>query len=93
MLAWMNRTALEQTITTGKMTYWSRSRGSLWVKGETSGHFQHVVSVQFDCDGDTILCQINQKGRACHTNRKSCFYFALDPTLDRVSVVAAKAPV
>jgi phosphoribosyl-AMP cyclohydrolase len=88
MLAWMNRTALQQTITTGKMTYWSRSREKFWIKGETSGHFQYLVSVKFDCDGDTILCRITQKGSACHTNRKSCFYLKLDTTLERVTIVA-----
>jgi phosphoribosyl-AMP cyclohydrolase len=88
MLAWMNRTALQQTITTGKMTYWSRSREKFWIKGETSGHFQYLVSVKFDCDGDTILCRITQKGSACHTNRKSCFYLKLDTTLERVTIIA-----
>ena len=91
MLAWMNREALEKTIASGRMNYWSRSRKSLWVKGETSGHFQVVVSVSFDCDGDAILCQVNQIGNACHTNRKSCFYLGLDPSLDRVSVIAARS--
>lgn len=88
MLAWMNREALNQTIATGKMTYWSRSRKALWVKGETSGHFQHIVSVNFDCDGDAILCQITQKGSACHTNRKSCFYLKLDPAVEKVIIDA-----
>ena len=91
MLAWMNCDALEQTISSGKMTYWSRSRKSLWIKGETSGHYQNVVSISFDCDGDAILCQVTQTGNACHTNRKSCFYLGLDPTLDRVSIIAAKS--
>ena len=70
MLAWMNRTALQQTITSGKMTYWSRSRETLWIKGETSGHFQYLMSINFDCDGDAILCRVTQRGSACHTVEK-----------------------
>ncbi|ROS01119.1 phosphoribosyl-AMP cyclohydrolase [Sinobacterium caligoides] len=74
MLAWMNKASLEMTITTKRMTYWSRSRQQLWVKGETSGHTQALVSMAFDCDGDTVLCQVDQLGAACHTGRKNCFY-------------------
>ena len=87
MLAWMNRTALQQTIISGKMTYWSRSRETLWIKGETSGNYQYLMSINFDCDGDAILCRITQKGSACNTNRKSCFYLKLDTTLDRVTII------
>ena len=87
MLAWMNRTALQQTIISGKMTYWSRSRETLWIKGETSGNYQYLMSINFDCDGDAILCRITQKGSACHTNRKSCFYLKLNTTLDRVTII------
>ena len=72
MLAWMNRVALEQTISTGFMTYWSRSRQKLWLKGETSGHYQSVQSISFDCDGDAVLCQDSQEGSACPTGRKDC---------------------
>jgi len=73
MMAWMNEEALHLTQTTGRATYWSRSRQELWVKGETSGHTQEVVSLWLDCDGDTILMQVNQVGAACHTGTRSCF--------------------
>ncbi len=86
MLAWMNRAALEKTIATGRMTYWSRSRQSFWVKGETSGHFQQVESISFDCDGDAVLCQVRQTGSACHTHRRSCFYLKLDGSGERVTL-------
>ncbi len=78
MLAYMNREALEKTLETGKVYYWSRSRWKLWLKGETSGHFQHVKSISYDCDGDTILIKAEQKGAACHTGHHSCFYRKLD---------------
>ena len=74
MFAWMDKEALEQTILTRRMTYWSRSRSALWIKGETSGHTQQLISMSFDCDGDAVLCQIEQQGAACHTGRESCFY-------------------
>jgi len=74
MVAWMNREALEHTLTTRHVTYWSRSRQQLWKKGETSGHIQTLVSMSFDCDGDAILCLVDQKGPACHTGRRHCFY-------------------
>ena len=73
MLAWMNREALERTLATGEATYFSRSRQQLWVKGETSGHRQHVRSVRLDCDGDTILLAVDQTGGACHTGDRTCF--------------------
>jgi phosphoribosyl-AMP cyclohydrolase len=73
MLAWMNDTALHATLTTGQATYWSRSRESLWIKGETSGHRQAVVSVALDCDGDTLLVRVDQTGPACHTGERTCF--------------------
>lgn len=73
MMAWMNEEALHLTQTTGRATYWSRSRQELWVKGETSGHTQEVVSLWLDCDGDTILMKVNQVGAACHTGTRSCF--------------------
>ncbi|MBU2884359.1 phosphoribosyl-AMP cyclohydrolase [Gilvimarinus agarilyticus] len=78
MFAWMNRSALEHTITHQRMTYWSRSREQLWCKGETSGHIQQLISMSFDCDGDAILCQVEQRGAACHTGRQSCFYLKVD---------------
>lgn len=74
MLAWMNEEALLKTIESKRATYFSRSRNSLWVKGETSGHFQEVVEIKFDCDGDAVLLKINQIGAACHTGEKSCFH-------------------
>lgn len=73
MLAWMNVEALHLTLTTGRATYWSRSRQELWVKGETSGHAQHVRDVRLDCDGDTILLIVEQTGAACHTGAMTCF--------------------
>ncbi|MCG8317248.1 MAG: phosphoribosyl-AMP cyclohydrolase, partial [Pseudomonadales bacterium] len=86
MFAWMNKEALQQTIATKRMTYWSRSRQQLWIKGETSGHVQRVVSMAFDCDGDAILCQVEQEGAACHTGRQSCFYLNVDPENQQVVV-------
>ena len=74
MLAWMNADALRQTIETGRATYWSRSRGALWVKGETSGHIQEVTEIRVDCDQDAVLLKVRQTGGACHTHRESCFY-------------------
>lgn len=74
MLAWMNREALQKTIETRRATYWSRSRNSLWIKGESSGHFQEVSEISYDCDGDAILLKVKQSGSACHTGAKSCFH-------------------
>lgn len=74
MLAWMDDEALRRTLTTGRATYWSRSRGAYWVKGETSGHHQYVKSVALDCDGDTLLIQVDQVGPACHTGSRTCFF-------------------
>ncbi|MEO1190740.1 MAG: phosphoribosyl-AMP cyclohydrolase [Pseudomonadota bacterium] len=74
MLAWMNETALRETLTTGRVCYWSRSRQSLWRKGESSGHVQDLVEARLDCDGDALLLLVKQTGPACHTNRPSCFY-------------------
>lgn len=79
MLAWMNREALAQTVATGQATYWSRSRASLWRKGETSGHTQRVLEVRLDCDADAVLLQVDQAGGiACHTGRRRCFFNLLD---------------
>ena len=78
MLAWMNAEALAATLDTGRATYWSRSRQSLWVKGETSGHTQEVVELLVDCDQDAVLMKVRQAGGACHTGRKSCFYRTVD---------------
>jgi phosphoribosyl-AMP cyclohydrolase len=74
MLAWMNAEALQQTLATSRAVYWSRSRGELWRKGDTSGHEQHVLEVRLDCDQDAVLLKVRQTGGACHTGRRSCFY-------------------
>jgi phosphoribosyl-AMP cyclohydrolase len=74
MCAFVNRESLGLTLRTGKMTYWSRSRGELWIKGQTSGHEQEVREVRIDCDGDALLFKVIQKGAACHTGHYSCFY-------------------
>ncbi|WP_417524171.1 phosphoribosyl-AMP cyclohydrolase [Marinovum sp.] len=74
MMAWMNAEAVARTLATGKVTYWSRSRQSFWVKGESSGHVQHLVDFRIDCDRDCLLLTVNQQGPACHTNRRTCFY-------------------
>ena len=77
MAAYMNREAYEETLRTGRMTYWSRSRQELWIKGETSGHFQYLKELRIDCDNDTLLARIEQIGAACHTGNRSCFYRVL----------------
>lgn len=74
MMAWMNRASLEKTIETGKTHFWSRSRQKFWMKGETSGHVQAVKDIAFDCDGDTLLIQVEQTGAACHEGYRSCFF-------------------
>ena len=78
MMAWMNRAALAETLATGRVTYWSRSRGQLWRKGETSGQVQRLVRLKIDCDGDTLLLEVEQSGVACHTGRRTCFYRSLE---------------
>lgn len=79
MMAWMNREALQQTVETGEAVYWSRSRSCLWHKGETSGHIQRVRDIRLDCDGDTVLLNVEQIGGiACHTGRQHCFFQRLD---------------
>jgi phosphoribosyl-AMP cyclohydrolase len=77
MMAWMNRQSLEETLSTHRVCYYSRSRGKLWRKGESSGQQQRLISAAFDCDGDTLLLQVDQTGPACHTGRRSCFYVAV----------------
>ena len=77
MMAWMNADAVRQTLETGRVTYWSRSRAAFWVKGETSGHVQRLVELRVDCDRDCLLVLVEQTGPACHTNRRSCFYTAV----------------
>ncbi len=76
MLAWMDRAAVTETLATGRACYWSRSRRSLWRKGETSGHVQRVVELRVDCDGDAVLLLVDQTGAACHTGQRSCFFRA-----------------
>lgn len=78
MLAWMNREALEETLKSGRVCYYSRSRGQLWRKGETSGQQQTLVSLRIDCDGDTLLLGVDQQGAACHTGRRDCFYWKVE---------------
>jgi phosphoribosyl-AMP cyclohydrolase len=78
MMAWMNRASLESTLATGKTHFWSRSRQKFWMKGESSGHTQTVKDVAFDCDGDTLLIQVEQIGAACHEGYQSCFFRSID---------------
>ncbi len=89
MQAWMNAESLQRTVQTGQAWYWSRSRQSLWRKGETSGHTQQVLSLRLDCDGDCLLLQVEQVGAACHTGRQSCFYndFSADKGLQIIMPV------
>ncbi|MCC4273971.1 phosphoribosyl-AMP cyclohydrolase [Marinomonas communis] len=75
MLAYMNEKSIRESLETGQVCYWSRSRQTYWRKGESSGHRQKLVSMAFDCDGDAILLQVDQQGPACHTNRRDCFFF------------------
>ncbi|MDE8343647.1 MAG: phosphoribosyl-AMP cyclohydrolase, partial [Acidocella sp.] len=85
MMAWMNRESITETLKTGQVCYYSRSRGKLWRKGESSGQTQKLVDLRIDCDGDTILLQVEQTGVACHTGRRSCFFRAMrDGTLTQI---------
>lgn len=77
MMAWMNAESLQETLETGQVTYWSRSRSELWRKGATSGHVQKLIDIRVDCDRDCLLMIVDQTGPACHTNRRSCFYTAI----------------
>ncbi len=77
MMAWMNQQAVERTLETRRVTYWSRSRQAFWIKGETSGHVQELVDFRIDCDRDCVLVLVRQTGAACHTNRRTCFYTAV----------------
>lgn len=90
MMAWMNADAVARTLETGRVTYWSRSRASFWVKGESSGHVQELVELRVDCDRDCLLALVRQTGPACHTNRRSCFYTALRDG-DEVEIMAPMA--
>ncbi len=78
MMAWMNRASLEKTIESGKTHFWSRSRQKFWMKGESSGHTQAVKDISFDCDGDTLLIQVEQTGAACHEGYQSCFFRSIE---------------
>lgn len=78
MMAWMNQEALEATIRTRNVTYWSRSRNQLWIKGESSGHTQKLISAHFDCDADALLLKVVQSGAACHTGARSCFFSEIE---------------
>lgn len=86
MMAWMNRAAIDETLQTGRVCYWSRSRQAFWRKGESSGQTQELKSMAFDCDGDTILLKVDQTGPACHTGRRNCFFNKVEG--DRVVVEA-----
>ena len=78
MMAWMNEESLTKTLETKRATYWSRSRNALWVKGETSGHHQDVLSLSFDCDSDCLLLSVKQSGAACHTGERTCFHSEIE---------------
>lgn len=86
MMAWMNRASLEKTVETGRTWFWSRSRQKFWMKGESSGHVQVVKDLAFDCDGDTLLIQVEQTGAACHEGYRSCFFRSVGSGGDAVKV-------
>ena len=90
MMAWMNRASLEKTVETGKTHFWSRSRQKFWMKGESSGHVQVVRDIAFDCDGDTLLIQVEQTGAACHEGYKSCFFRSIEGDGASVKVTEAQ---
>jgi phosphoribosyl-AMP cyclohydrolase len=83
MLAWMNRDALAETLSTGGVTYWSRSRNQLWRKGESSGHLQQVMEIFYDCDADALLLKVDQTGAACHNGTRSCFVNVLESASEK----------
>jgi len=90
MMAWMNAESLRETLATGRVTYWSRSRGALWRKGESSGHVRRLVEMRVDCDRDCLLMLVEQTGPACHTNRRSCFFTAIREG-EEVEIMAPEA--
>ncbi len=90
MMAWMNQVSLERTIELGKTVFWSRSRQKFWVKGESSGHVQHVKEISYDCDGDTVLIQVEQVGAACHEGYKSCFFRSVGMGREEVKVTESQ---
>lgn len=85
MMAWMNAESVRMTLETRRVTYWSRSRKSFWIKGETSGHTQELVAFRVDCDRDCLLVQVNQVGPACHTGKRTCFFTSVDDAGDEIS--------
>ncbi|WP_148301807.1 phosphoribosyl-AMP cyclohydrolase [Sneathiella glossodoripedis] len=87
MMAWMNRAAIDETLKTGQVCYWSRSRQAYWRKGESSGQVQKLVKLRVDCDGDTILLLVDQKGVACHTGRRNCFFNEVDKS-GQIEIIA-----
>lgn len=91
MMAWMNAESVAETLRTGRVTYWSRSRQALWRKGESSGHVQRLVEMRVDCDRDCLLVIVEQTGPACHTNRRSCFYSAVREGAE-VEILAPESP-
>lgn len=99
MFAWMNRESLEMTAKMGEAVYWSRSRGTLWHKGESSGHTQKILDMRLDCDNDVLLIKVEQQGMACHTGRHSCFYqqlqddqwVAVDPVIKNPDEIYGKS--
>lgn len=93
MMAWMNREAIEETLQTGRVCYFSRSRGKLWRKGESSGQVQLLKELRFDCDADTVLVLVDQTGPACHTGRRDCFFWKADAdnvTIDKTPIIDPK---
>ena len=93
MMAWMNREAIEETLNTGRVCYFSRSRNTLWRKGESSGQVQQLKELRFDCDADTVLVSVDQTGPACHTGRRDCFYWKADAnnvTIDKTPIIDPK---
>lgn len=90
MMAWMNREALQKTLSTGIVHYWSRSRQKLWLKGESSGHVQKVKEIRFDCDGDVLLIKVEQKGGACHLGYRTCFFRKVSEKGQKIDVVEKK---
>ena len=91
MFAWMNRKAILRTLKTSEVTYWSRSRQEYWIKGKTSGNMQYLKEMHADCDGDVLLCMVDQKGAACHTSRRTCFFYEFNAEEDKV-VMTSDAP-
>ena len=90
MMAWMNRASLEKTVATGRTHFWSRSRQSFWMKGETSGHVQTVKEISVDCDGDTLLIRVEQVGAACHEGYHSCFFRSADARGELLNVTSGR---